>query len=109
MNKQIKYHHLMGIGYNQNGVYVDALISFTSEDCNEVILLDFINKSSKLKSKVSSFMMRIRYAMLDFIHLKTVSPLDRATIENYIQSISKIKLRELIKESSCLRKVQDKK
>jgi len=109
MNKQIKYHHLMGVGYNQDGVFVDTLMSFTSADCNKVILLDFIHKSSELRFNVNTFMIHIRIANLDFIHLKTQSPLDRSTIEKYIQSITKIKLRELIKESSCLMKVQDKK
>lgn len=85
-NKKLLYHYLVGVGYNENGKYVDAIVEITPEEMGMGIIKDFLNKPFAKRSEIVGFKLRCRCAMLDIIHLKTKFKMDREMITTYVKN-----------------------
>ena len=94
------YHYLVGIGYNKTKIEVDAIIELTPEDIKLGIVKSYLNKDDvPKKAALCGFFLRLRYAMLDMIHLKSEFKMDRDIIETYVKSLEINELQRLIKRS----------
>ena len=61
-NKKLKYYHyLVGVGYNEDGKYVDAIVEITPEEMGEGIIKDFLQKPCSKRSEIMGFKLRCRY------------------------------------------------
>jgi hypothetical protein len=90
------YHYLVGIGYNKTKREVDAIFEISQQRVN---LASLKMADDSLSAEYQGFYLRVRYAMLDVVHLKTEFKMDRKTITTYINSLSDNELEKLIKDS----------
>ena len=92
------YHYLVGVGYNKTHREVDAIFEITQKKLN-LDALHMAEGGSSIGSEYFGFKLRVRYAMLDVVHLKTKFKMNREMITTYINSLEDKELEKLIKDS----------